>query len=89
MTSSVRQDPKRETKRSTHKPIDFDYRMRLIARLNSDEVPEKSYPFGSESLEKGQKHAMQALNEISITRGLAGGMCSFEIYVNNILLTVM
>lgn len=32
---------------------------------------------------------MSALNEISITRGLNGGIMQLEIYVNNILLTVM
>ena len=32
---------------------------------------------------------MQAMNEISITRGMNGGMCSYEVYVNGILLTVV
>ena len=32
---------------------------------------------------------MQALNEISITRGRHGGMCSYEVYVNKILLTIV
>jgi NAD+ kinase len=32
---------------------------------------------------------MQALNEISITRGNSGGMCSYEIYVNKVFLTVV
>ena len=32
---------------------------------------------------------MQAMNEISITRGTNGGMCSLEIYVNDVLLTMV
>ena len=32
---------------------------------------------------------MQALNEITITKGSSGAMCAYEIYVNGILLTVV
>ena len=32
---------------------------------------------------------MQAMNEISITRGDGAGMCSYEVYVNGTLLTVV
>jgi NAD kinase len=38
---------------------------------------------------KGSGLAMQALNEISITRGQHPGMCSYEIYVNKVILTVV
>jgi NAD+ kinase len=32
---------------------------------------------------------MQALNEICVQKGNSGGMCSYEIYVNNVLLTIL
>jgi len=33
--------------------------------------------------------AMQALNEICLTKGSSGGMFSFEIYINGVFLTVV
>lgn len=38
---------------------------------------------------KQDNYDIQALNEISITRGNHPGMCSYEVYVNDVLLTVV
>jgi NAD+ kinase len=51
-------------------------KMRLIAEIKDPLAKENE-----------KTYALQALNEISITRGSSGGMCSYEIYVNKIFLT--
>jgi NAD kinase len=55
----------------------MDMRLRLVARIQSDADADL------------EPVTMQALNEISITKGSSAGMCSYEIYVNGILLTVV
>ena len=55
----------------------MDMRLRLVAKIHSDADVDL------------EPVTMQALNEISITKGSSGGMCSYEIYVNGILLTVV
>ena len=57
--------------------LGMDMRLRLVAKIQSD-VDLDQEPV-----------TMQALNEISITKGSSGGMCAYEIYVNGILLTVV
>ena len=54
----------------------MDLRLRLVAQIAQD----------SDGVEEA---TMQALNEISITKGSSGGMCSYEIYVNGVPLTVV
>lgn len=61
---------------SVPRELAMDMRLRLVARINSD-------------TEYQEPVTMQALNEISITKGSSGGMCAYEIYVNGILLTVV
>jgi len=55
----------------------MDLRLRLVAKIHQDSDTDQ------------EPVTMQALNEISITKGSSGGMCSYEIYVNGILLTVV
>ena len=72
--------------------------MRLIAQIvdnntNVSQTPSQTaeiwYPRKQIKRQTETTLGMQALNEISITRGQHPGMCSYEIYVNKILLTTV
>jgi NAD+ kinase len=77
----------------------MDMKTRLIAQIK-DEATHQSFRMLKPSYDMLQKerysnkyntenYDIQALNEISITRGMNPGMCCYEVIVNDILLTTV
>lgn len=78
---------------SSQRTIGFDMKMRLIATIKDEPTSVTGTELASSARREGNKKneglEMQALNEISITRGHHPGMCAYEIFVNKTFLTVV
>jgi len=81
--------------------ITIDNKMRLVTESlpTSEDAQNSSHVAEGDDIDSALKedgikskslnYRMQALNEICITRGIQGVMCSLEVFVNDILLTTV
>ena len=68
----------------------LDQRLRLVSQIIPDKVDESnSKSIALNEHQNTNLFEMQALNEILVQKGNSSGMCSYEIYVNNVLLTIV
>jgi len=76
-----------------HSLVKVDYRQRLACSLEDSErqipIPWKRLFTDSSGDKECQPAVVHALNEISLTRGNAETMARFDIYVNDVLLTIL
>ena len=65
----------------------IDQRLRLVSCVIPDACNKPSLKKSGQP--KTNIFEMQALNEICVQKGNSSGMCSYEIYVNNVFLTIL